>query len=107
MKTKKIITIILVIIWMVVVFYLSNQVSNDSSELSTKVTEIIFKIFNIEEIEPEQKLIAQGIIRKLAHYTLYTIGGILILLHINLYEIKLNKKIIISWIFRNVLCNNR
>ena len=38
MKSKKIITIILVLLWMILVFYLSNQIADDSAELSGGLT---------------------------------------------------------------------
>lgn len=38
----------------------------------------------------------ETVIRKLAHFSIYTLGGILIISHINLYKITLKKKLIIS-----------
>lgn len=83
MKAKKVICIILVIIWMSAMFGFSNQQGAGSSSTSKKVSEIIVNIIDIKqhysETEREQiiKLI-EPVIRKLAHYTLYAIGGILI-----------------------------
>lgn len=97
MKIKKIITIILIIAWMTLVFYFSNQISDDSSKLSGGITRAILNFFNILEGKTlEQQSAIETIIRKLAHYSIYTIGGILILLHVNLYKISANKKVIIS-----------
>lgn len=99
MKTKKIITIILIIAWMTLVFYFSNQVSDESSKLSGGITRAILNFFNILEGKTlEQQSAIETIIRKLAHYSIYALGGILILLHVNLYKIKTNKKVIISWL---------
>ncbi len=103
MKFKKIITLIFILIWMISVFCLSNQTSNSSGKLSEGITEKIIKCFhitdNMSKESSEQFLEnADKVIRKLAHYSLYTLGGILILLHINLYKMKINKKIIISWL---------
>ena len=100
MKSKtKIITIILIIAWMTLVFYLSNQISNESSKLSGGITRAILNFFNILEGKTlEQQSAIETIIRKLAHYSIYALGGILILLHVNLYKIKTNKKVIISWL---------
>lgn len=98
-KTKKIITIILIIIWMTLVFYFSNQISDDSSKLSGGITRAILEFLGILEGKtPEQQSAIETIIRKLAHYSIYALGGILILLHINLYKININKKVAISWI---------
>ena len=98
-KTKNIITIILIIAWMILVFYFSNQISDESSKLSGGITRAILNFFNLLEGKTlEQQSAIETIIRKLAHYSIYTLGGILILLHVNLYKIKTNKKVIISWL---------
>lgn len=98
-KNKKIITIILIIAWMTLVFYFSNQVSDKSSKLSGGITRAILNFFNILESKTlQQQSEIETIIRKLAHYSIYAIGGILILLHVNLYKINKNKKVIISWL---------
>ena len=100
MKSKtKIITIILIIWWMTLVFYLSNQISDESSKLSGGITRAILNFFNLLEGKTlEQQLAIETIIRKLAHFSIYALGGILILLHVNLYKIKTNKKVIIIWL---------
>ena len=100
MKSKtKIITIILIIAWMTLVFYLSNQISDESSKLSGGITQAILNFFNILEGKTlEQQSAIETVVRKLAHFSIYALGGILILLHVNLYKIKTNKKVIISWL---------
>lgn len=98
-KTKKIITIILIIAWMTLVFYFSNQVSDESSKLSGGITRAILNFFNILESKTlQQQSEIETIIRKLAHYSIYALGGILILLHVNLYRINKKQKVIISWL---------
>lgn len=99
MKTKKIITLILIILWMILIFYLSNQVSNESSRLSGGLTRKILEVLHMLDGKTiEQQETIETIIRKLAHFFLYALGGILILLHINLYKITDKRKVIISWI---------
>lgn len=99
MKTKKIITLILVLLWMILVFYFSNQVAQNSSELSGGLTRKILEVLHMLEGKTmEQQEIIETTIRKLAHFFLYALGGILILLHINLYKITDKRKVIISWI---------
>lgn len=83
MKVKKAICIILVIIWMSAMFWFSNQQGTGSSSTSKKVSEIIVNIIDIKkqytDVEKEEIInVVEPIIRKLAHYTLYAIGGILI-----------------------------
>ena len=99
MKTKKIITLILVLLWMILAFNLSNQVAQNSSELSGGLTRKILEVLHMLDGKTiEQQETIETIIRKLAHFFLYALGGILILLHINLYKITDKRKVIISWI---------
>lgn len=83
MKVKKAICIILVIIWMSAMFWFSNQQGTGSSSTSKKVSQIIVNIIDIKkqysDAEKEEIIkVVEPVIRKLAHYTLYAIGGILI-----------------------------
>lgn len=97
-KYKKTITFILIILWMVIVFCFSNQPSDASSELSGGITRTILKNFGgLEEKTVEEQLAIESIIRKIAHYTIYTLGGILILLYIDLHEITEERKLGLSW----------
>lgn len=94
---NKVITIILIIIWMCIVFKFSSQPSTESSQLSGGITKAILSFFNVLEGKTiEQQSQIETIVRKLAHYSIYTIGGILILSHVNLYKISANKKVIVS-----------
>lgn len=95
MRKKKIITIILIIAWMGLVFQFSHQSSYDSSELSGGITKAILNLLKITELENYEKL--ETVIRKLAHYSIYALGGLLILLHVNLYKISTNRKKVISF----------
>ena len=98
MKTKKIITFILIVLWMILVFYLSNQVANESSQLSGGLTrKILEAVHMLDGKTTEQQAIIETIVRKLAHFFLYALGGILIFLHVNLYKITEKRKVIISW----------
>lgn len=83
MKVKKAICIILVIIWMSAMFWFSNQQGTGSSSTSKKVSEIIVNIIDIKkqysDAEKEEIIkVIEPVIRKLAHYMLYAIGGIFI-----------------------------
>lgn len=83
MKMKKAISIILVIIWMGAMFWFSNQQGTGSSSTSKKVSEIIVNIIDIKQqysdAEKEEIIkVVEPVIRKLAHYTFYALGGILI-----------------------------
>ena len=104
---KKTITIILIIIWMITVFMFSHQPSEESSNLSEGFTTKILKILNLYPESQDQLDKIETVIRKLAHYTIYLIGGILIYTHINLYSIKTGNKIAISQAIRKHICNIR
>lgn len=83
MNTKKIISTILVILWMLTIFYFSHQQGTGSSNTSKKVANTVVNIIDLKhQMQDEQKeeLVEkiEPFIRKLAHYTIYTIGGILI-----------------------------
>lgn len=93
---KKAISIILVIIWMIIVFLFSSQIGDDSQVTSGNTIRKIITFFNenisnskLEEIVE----FLQPFIRKVAHFTLYTIGGFLIYNMFNLYNISNNKKL--------------
>ena len=67
---KKVISIILVIIWMIVIFYLSNQNSLETNE----TTGLIYKLFHINT----DSIFVFVLIRKFAHFFEYLILGILV-----------------------------
>lgn len=86
----RIISIIFVLAWMVTVFMLSHQVAEESSKTSSNFITVIIKLFN-KDIEQEQletiMLKVETIVRKLAHFVLYTLGGMLItIMFINFKE---------------------
>lgn len=66
----RIILFVLIILWAVTVFNMSNQQGVESSGLSKKITALFFESKElIEKIEP--------IIRKIAHLSEYALGGAL------------------------------
>ena len=96
----KVVKICFLVLWMALIFSFSNQKDVDSSKVSDSFIDRtvvkIYKIFN-ENItkEKENEIIEKYTypIRKLAHYTLYFILGILSFLVVKDYSI--NKKLII------------
>lgn len=106
-KYIKIIFGILVFIWMAIVFSFSNQPADTSTNTSGNTIRAIINIFpnirNLEETEKEEIVDnLQPIIRKLAHFSIYTLGGILIYIFINTYDIKDKRKVIYSFIIGGV-----
>lgn len=100
---KKVIYSILIIIWMTVIFCLSNQPADDSSSLSdgfiSSTIGNVYKVFNknisSEDLE-EIKVKYTHPVRKMAHFTIYMILGILVTLLVREYNISFYKCILIS-----------
>ena len=83
------IILILIVIWMLTVFYLSNQNGDESGGLSEKIARILIHDENkAKKIEPY--------IRKLAHLSEYACGGILFLSLFLTYDFSEIKRIIFS-----------
>lgn len=103
MQTKQIIYIILIVIWLVAVFLFSNQNGDASSDTSGKMINGILKVVGKNESDQE-KLVEklQPPIRKLAHLTLYFIGGVFIALLVKTFNIPIAKQIIYSQIFLTI-----
>lgn len=96
--------LILIIIWMIVIFMFSNQPSTESSELSNNfINNTIVKVYEIfngqADSEKRIEIIKQYSypIRKLAHYTVYFILGILSYIYFK----DINKK---ALIYSLILC---
>ncbi len=100
-KYEKIIKIILIVIWMVIVFNFSNQRGEESSGTSSRVTKVIVNIITKDEEEPNKQIVekTEKIVRKGAHYTIYTIGGFLIISYTYLMEKTKKQKILYSLLF--------
>ena len=87
----------------VTIFGFSNQNAETSSGLSRKVTnfvvEIITSIKNMPEPEKENVVDrVESIVRKIAHYSIYTLVGILLMSLMNTYKIKELDRIAVSLI---------
>lgn len=90
MNKKRIISLCLVIIWMIVIFVMSSFNAEESSNQSGLIVSFITYIFNINNTE-----LVSLIVRKMAHFLEYFILGILMLNVIVNY----NKKIYLAYIF--------
>ena len=67
---------------MIIVFWFSNQGGTKSSSTSAKVTKVIVDVVVNDKKEENKVQIAnkiEKVVRKFAHYTIYTIGGFLIM----------------------------
>lgn len=100
-KLKKVIKLILIILWMIIVFCFSAQPGTESTGTSrgfiARLLDISMKFVNLDEIAKENVIVAiEPIVRKFAHFTLYTIGGIVIINYISTYKLKKKKEALIS-----------
>ncbi len=89
MKLKRLILLILIIIWAILIFGLSGQSGTESSGLSRKLVEIFTKNEEIVNI-------VEPYIRKVAHFSEYGLGGILFTLLLDTYNWKDRKILFIS-----------
>lgn len=83
MKLRKVIFLILIITNCITIFYFSNQVANTSSASSGRVVNFVMKVVpklrNMQEYEKQYMAneVLQPIVRKLAHFSIYTLLGFL------------------------------
>lgn len=101
LKIQRIIFAILTIATFVTIFILSSQNGDESGSTSRGFTKKIIEILqldkNLSEIEKENLIEnSQFFIRKLAHFTIYTIAGINIYGFVNTYDTKKKNKILVT-----------
>lgn len=99
----KIILIVLLILTCFQIFRFSNQNGTESKGISRKITIAITKnIKKIQELSESEKQVAldktEKIVRKLAHFSIYTVVGILMMSLMSIYKIKEVNKVCISLI---------
>ena len=87
------ILIILLIGTFSIIFGFSNQDSKKSGGLSQKVAEFVVRFVpNLEQLEQEQKTVItdriESVIRKIAHFTIYTLVGFLLMSLMCTYKLK-------------------
>ena len=100
---ERIILLILLLGTMTIIFGFSSQDGKESGNISKKITEqIVKRIPQIQEKEQEEKEIIinriEKVIRKIAHFSIYTVVGIIVMAFISTYQIKEKNRIIISTI---------
>lgn len=99
-----IIKLILILLWMIAVFVFSSEngekTSGTSKGFIRNTLSFAIKGINLSEEQKEQTVdMLEPITRKLAHFTLYLLGGILIINFVNGKEISENSKIGVSTLF--------
>lgn len=104
MKRKRIVLCVLIMIWMIIIFLFSHQESTKSTMTSSTVSSKIVKIFpGLNKLSQEEKQFLvetiEPFLRKLAHYGIYMMGGILICLFFTTYPLTDWKTILYSQLF--------
>lgn len=79
------ILLILIILTCLIIFEFSSQNANDSKEVSGKITEKIVSIFYNVKLDKNR---VESIVRKIAHYFIYTLLGIEIMSFVSTFTIK-------------------
>ena len=90
---KRIISTILLIVWMLIIFMLSNESSVVSQNKSDKVTSTIIEITNKDISNTKKEDIISNnrfLIRNGAHFILYFILGILVVITLKTYNVNRN-----------------
>ncbi len=98
-KKNKILSIILLVLWLSLIFFFSNQngeLSSNSSSLVVNIVNSFLKLFN-PKIDISIYPITVFIIRKLAHMFLYFI--LYLLTYYLMYQFNLKKRFILSLLF--------
>lgn len=99
-RTIKILSWTAVILWLVLIFYLSNQPVHQSNGLSKKVTEIVVE--TVEKVVPNAELNMNRmnhLLRKNAHFFAYLVLGVLVMNALNRSGVRGAKKILLALIF--------
>lgn len=99
-KVLRVILIVLICINCIIIFNFSEQNGEKSRGISRKVTTTILNVVDtIEEPITEDKQLeidhTEYIIRKLAHFSIYTCLGIFLMSLISMYQLSTKKKMII------------
>lgn len=80
---KRILFAILIIVWMITIFSFSNENGETSQGTSDIITNAIININN--ELEKNREIIS-FCVRKIAHFSIYFIGGILLFEFYNTFD---------------------
>lgn len=97
MKINIIRTIIIILLLgtFFVIFQFSNQNGEESGNLSGKISKFLVEKLPIGNTKKTLKR-AEAVIRKIAHFSIYTLLGFLLMSFISTYHLEENKRIIIS-----------
>lgn len=94
----RLILLVLLLGTLFLIFDFSSQDAEESGGLSSSIAEFILKQVHHEEIENRQSILEriESIIRKVAHFSIYTLVGFLLMSFISTYDLKESKRIMVS-----------
>lgn len=93
----RIIIMILLLGTFYIIFGFSSQNGEESGNLSGKIAKFVVEQLPIQKTEKSLKR-TEAVIRKIAHFSIYTLVGFLLMSFVSTYAIKENKRMIISLI---------
>lgn len=94
----RLILLLLLLETFVIIFGFSSQNGEDSSSISKRVTEIIVDTFKKDiSIQERNNLVKKTeiIVRKLAHFSIYSLVGLLLMFLANTYDLSFKRKLFI------------
>ena len=101
-RTIRVTLALLIILWCALIFFMSAETATVSSERSGGITEkaikLLLSIFGLGESE-ELRGFVEHIVRKCAHVFLYFVLSILSSFFVYTYDVKMIKRLIISFAF--------
>lgn len=105
----KILKIILIIVWMITIFIFSSQKGTESGETSRKFTVAIIQIITGESLALDDPLVenVQLFVRKFAHFSIYAVGGFLIMNYEYTTDKTIKRKMLYSIALGGRICCNR
>lgn len=94
----RIILLILLLGTFYIIFGFSSQNGEKSGELSSNITKFILEKMNYDDIQNQEEIFKKTeiVIRKIAHFSIYTLVGLLLMSFVSTYKLKQNIRIIIS-----------
>lgn len=93
----RIIIMILLLGTFVAIFHFSSQNGEESGNLSRKIAKFLVEKLSIENTKKTLKR-TEAVIRKIAHFSIYTLLGFLLVSFISTYHLEENRRIIISFL---------
>lgn len=103
MRFKIVVKYIILILWMILIFWFSNQSGNVSGKMSDgiifEVIRFIESLFRISLGNEKFIVTFAFVIRKVAHFSLYFVLGILWMILLKEYRVSLGKQVIYALLF--------